>query len=181
MKPGSLEEFVRLIPALPPSAGTTVVVGIDGCGGAGKSTLAAAIVARLPGSAVVHTDDFASWDNPTDWWPRLREQVLEPLAQGRPGRYQRYDWDARCLAEWHDVEAPIVIVEGVTATRIEFRPYLALRIWVEAPRELRLQRGLERDGPMAEPLWLEWMAAEDRYREAHRPQEIADYIVETGP
>ena len=176
----SIDEFAELIRSLPPSAGSTVVVGIDGCGGAGKSTFAGALAQQLPEAAVVHTDDFASWDNPVDWWPRLREQVLEPLAQNLLGRYQRYDWTERRLAEWHDVDSPIVLLEGVTATRREFRPYLALRIWIDCPRDLRLRRGLERDGVEAEPLWREWMAAEDRYCEAHRPRESADYVVDSA-
>jgi hypothetical protein len=62
-------------------AGTGAAVAIDGRGGSGKSTLAARISAR-GGAFIVHTDDFASWENPVDWWPRLVEQVLRPLAGG---------------------------------------------------------------------------------------------------
>ena len=166
--------------ALPPSAGHTVVIGIDGCGGAGKSTLAASLSDLLAGSQIVHTDDFASWDDPVDWWPRLLEQVLAPLARGESGRYQRYDWDLKALAEWHEVDAPVVILEGVTATRKEFRPFLAYSIWVDCAAELRLQRGLERDGPEAESLWRAWMLAEDAYVAAHDPVENADLVVQTG-
>lgn len=60
----------------------TRIVAIDGRGGAGKSTLAARLSELLGGAPVVHTDDFASWDNPIDWWPELLAQVLEPLARG---------------------------------------------------------------------------------------------------
>ncbi len=169
--------FIR---SLTPSAGSTIVVAIDGCGGAGKSTLAASLALQLPESVVVHTDDFASWDNPVDWWPRLLEQVLRPLSRGEAGRYQRYDWVERTLAEWHSVEAPILILEGVTATRREFRPFLAYRVWVECPREVRLQRGLERDGAEAEAQWLEWMRAEDAYCEEHRLREGADVVLSGG-
>jgi uridine kinase len=172
-----IEGLALKIQTLPPSAGNTVVVGVDGFGGAGKSTLAGALRSLLPQAAIVHTDDFAAWDNPIDWWPRLLEQVLLPLSQRKPARYQRYDWTERRLAEWHEVTAPLVIVEGVTATRAEFRPFLAYKIWVDCPRELRLQRGLERDGAEAEPLWHEWMAAEDRYCQEQRPMDHADLIL----
>lgn len=37
-----------------------------------------------------------------------------------------------------------LIVEGVTATREAFRPYLTFSIWIETPREVRLDRGLAR-------------------------------------
>ncbi|MEZ0327459.1 MAG: uridine kinase [Fimbriimonas sp.] len=173
-----MDTLIETIRQLPPSAGNTVVVAIDGCGGAGKSTLAAKLASAFADSAIVHTDDFASWDNPVDWWPRLLEQVLVPLSRGERGHYQRYDWTERRLAEWHDVSAKLVILEGVTATREEFRRFLAFKIWVDCPRELRLQRGLERDGTGAEGLWQDWMAAEDQYCLAQQPRERADLVLE---
>ena len=176
--PETLTSLADRILALPASAGETILVGIDGGGGSGKSTFAAWLGACLPGSVVIHTDDFASWDNPTDWWPRLLSQVLVPLAEGRPARYQRYDWPSEQLAEWHEVSAKVVLLEGVTATRREFRPYLAYRIWVDCPAVLRLKRGLERDGAEALELWRGWMAAEDAYAAEHQPREHADLLVD---
>ncbi len=155
----------------------TVIVAIDGFGGAGKSTLAARVAERLD-AVVVQTDDFASWDNPLDWWPRLLEQVLVPLSHDEPARYQRYDWDARELAEWIEV-APggIVIVEGVSSSRAAFRPFLSLAIWVDAPSDLRLARGLERDGVDMRDQWIEWMSAEQAWADDEDPRAAADLIV----
>ena len=85
------------------------LVAVDGRGAAGKSTFAARLAAALGGAPVVHTDDFASPDK-APWWPRLEEQVLRPLAAGCPGRYQRYDWQRRELAEWHDVPVGTVVL-----------------------------------------------------------------------
>lgn len=166
--------------ARPPAGVATVIVAIDGCGGAGKSTLAAELSADFD-AAVVHTDDFASWDDPLDWWPRVRDEVLVPLGAGRPARFQRYDWDARALTEVVEI-APggVVIIEGVSASRRAFRPWLAASIWVEAPRELRLRRGLARDGDSARAHWEEWMAAEDAWIDSESPIEACDVIVHTG-
>ena len=153
------------------------IVAIDGPGGSGKSTLAKDVATHL-GAQVVCTDDFASWQQPLEWWPRLIEQVLDPLSHNQPGRYQRSDWDARALAEWHDVPlAPFLVLEGVSSSRAAFAPYLALRVWVSTPRQERLRRGLERDGQDAHGLWREWMAREDEYINAERPQERADLVV----
>ena len=60
-------------------------VGVDGKGATGKTTLAARIAAALPGSVVVHIDDFARPD--VRGWERDRfvRQVLQPLLAGRPG------------------------------------------------------------------------------------------------
>jgi uridine kinase len=154
------------------------VIAIDGLGGAGKSTLAAALATELE-AVVIHTDDFASWDVPLGWWPRVLAEVLEPLSEGRAARFQRYDWDRRELAEWREV-APggVVILEGVSSSRVAFRPFLAFTIWVETPRDTRLERGLERDGADALPLWEGWMAEEDAWVEREHPRRSADYLVD---
>jgi uridine kinase len=155
-----------------------VVLAIDGRSGAGKSTLAARVASRLGDAAVVHTDDFASWDNPLDWWPRLLEQVLHPLSEGLPARYQRYDWDLQQLAEWHELQpGGYLVIEGVSASRSEFRPYLAATVWVSATRDECLRRGLERDGHEALDQWLQWQAAEDEYIARDQPDRVADLIV----
>lgn len=164
--------------SLPVGVSTSVAVAIDGFGGSGKSTLAARIVEAGPGT-LVHTDDFAAWDNPLDWWPRLLEQVLLPLSRNEEARYQRYDWDARQLAEWHTVKpGGLVVLEGVSSSREAFRPYLSLIVWVEAPRDLRLRRGLERDGEGMRDTWLGWMASEDAWAEREDPRAHADLIID---
>ncbi len=169
------------------------LVGIDGRAGSGKSTLARELASRLADAAVVEFDDFyrpgaeraaraANGDSEIGGdfdWRRLRDQVLEPLIAGAPGRYQRYDWESDELAEWHDVFAGVVIVEGNYVIRPELRGYYDLRIWVEAPYDLRLQRGITRDGEQARTRWVEeWMPEEDRYVAASRPADHADVLVD---
>jgi uridine kinase len=162
-----------------PAGMSTRVIAIDGPGGAGKSSLALKLAVALNHPTLIHTDDFASWDVPTEWWPRLIEQVLEPLSRNRPAHYQRYNWDRQTLAEWHDVvPAEFLILEGVSASREAFQPYLAFSVWVETPRDERLRRGLERDGEDALPLWIGWMEGEDQYVERERPAERANVVVD---
>lgn len=159
--------------------GATLWVGIDGCGAAGKSTLARRIAAAVPGCVLVAVDDFsgprvAEWD-----WDRFRAQVLLPLLAGRAARYQRWDWDLDAGAEWHDIEpGRVVLVEGVSSTRQEVGAPWTLRIWVETPPEVRLARALERDGPAMRSIWLQrWMPSEDAYVARERPQERVDLVV----
>jgi uridine kinase len=155
-----------------------VFVAIDGCGGAGKTTLATRLAAELPGSIVIHGDDFTSgWEGDFDH-ARLRSEVLDPLSDRRHARYQRYDWDSGQLAEWVDLHRPsVLLVEGVTVLHEDLGDPWDVRVWVEAPREVRLERGLARDGKAALPKWQEWMAAEDAYVEAQAPQARADVVV----
>jgi hypothetical protein len=69
------------------------------------------------------------------------------------------------------------LISSLSASREAFRPYLAYSIWIETPRDVRLRRGLERDGAKARPQWEEWMDAEDRYVARERPAEHADRVV----
>jgi uridine kinase len=169
---------IETILALP---GSPRLVAVDGPGGSGKSTFAARL-ARHAGAPLVHTDDFASWDEPIDWWPRLLTQVIEPLVNGHPARYQRYDWADRQLAEWRTVEpCPIVVIEGVTAGRAEWSRHLARTIWIECGRGTRLRRGLERDGDDQADQWGSWMAAEDDHYAQDPVRSRASLIVDGEP
>ena len=159
-----------------PEGVKTRIVAVDGPGGAGKSSVAYWLAQKLD-AQVIHTDDFASWENPVDWWPDLLELALEPLAAGRPARFQPTSWGGEERGPLQIEPTGIVILEGVTASRQAFRPYLAYSIWIETPREVRLQRGLERDGEHARPQWERWMEAEDRYIESERPAEHADLVL----
>lgn len=161
-----------------PDGMTTRIIAVDGPGGAGKSSFAEQLAQNLGNAPIIHTDDFASWDNPLNWWPRLIEQVLEPLSHNETARYQRYDWSTKHLAEWHEIQpAAYLILEGVSSSREAFRPYIIYSIWIETPRQERLRRGLERDGETALPLWEEWMASEDEYIEREHPEQKADLII----
>jgi uridine kinase len=155
------------------------LVAIDGHGGSGKSTLAAALSASL-GAEVLHTDDFASWDNPLDWWPRLITDVLDLIAAGDPSlSYQRGSWgpDHRPEPVVGQPVTSVMLLEGVSSARREFRSYLSMAVWVDTPRDLCLTRGLARDGVDARQQWETWLAAEDEYIARDQPHEFADITV----
>lgn len=152
---------------------------IGGCGGSGKSTLAG-VVADLSRSSVVHLDDFARPNQPGWDEGRFNEQVIVPLSASQKANYQRYDWDEDRLAEWHVVEPDgLVVIEGVTALTIETRKLFSLRVWVDAPRSVRLARGVERDGEAMRATWTDvWMREEDEYAWKHRRWLNADFVVD---
>nr|WP_223820978.1 AAA family ATPase [Bacillus sp. S3] len=170
----------------------TLLIGVDGCGGAGKSTLAKFLKEKCSNVTVVHMDDFYF---PSDQiihkhpkekpigadvdWKRVLKQVIEPIRQDQEGHYQRYDWESDRLAEWHKVPiGGIVIIEGVYSTRHELSNLYDFTIWVDCPRETRLSRGIERDGEDARRIWEDnWMVSEDMYMKEHKPHQRADLVV----
>lgn len=177
----AVEKIAGRVAALAPRLGSTRLVAVDGPAGAGKSTFAASLAA-LCDAQVVHADDFAAGNNELPWWPRLEQQVLVPIAQGRVGRYQRYDWDKRDLAEWHDVSpGGVLILEGVSSARAVVRDRLSLAVWIDTPRAVRLARGLERDGVHTLPLWEHWMAAEDAHFATEHTRDHVDLIIPGAP
>lgn len=192
---GTFKSFEQLLNALENSQRkqSTLLVGVDGCGGSGKSTFAKEIEKSSPNITIVHMDDFylpsCSRINGTpeekpigaDFdWQRLREQVLVPLANNQDGNYQRYDWCSDSLSEWHRVGiGGIVVIEGVYSTRKELDDFYDFKIFVDCPKELRLRRGIERDGIEAKDMWEKiWMVAEDKYMMEHKPYERADLVVD---
>ena len=87
-----LETKKLILAATPPDQMQTRIVAIDGCGGAGKTTFATILAGVLGNCPTLHTDDFASWDHPLDWYPRVVEQVLEPLRHNQMAHLQKFDW-----------------------------------------------------------------------------------------
>jgi uridine kinase len=169
--------------ARPARLGSVRLVAIDGPGGAGKSTFAARVAAACGGAPVVHTDDLASWDEQLDWWQRLEDEVLAPLAAGVTARFRPTDWVAGGLQRHHlEVPAaPLVVLEGVSASRRRVTDRLSGAVYVDAPAVTRLARGLERDGQDALGLWETWMAEEDAWFAKDRPWERADLLVDGTP
>ncbi len=173
---GAVAEAVRVADAQP---GATVWIGLDGPGGAGKSTLAGRIAGAVQRAVVVRVDDFWGPSIPEWDWVRFLEQVVRPLRNGQDARYQEWDWNVDAGGPWHDVAVgSVVVVEGVSATRAELDVPWALRVWIETAPEVRLARALERDGPGMMARWFDdWIPSEQAYIAAQRPHERADLVV----
>lgn len=168
--------LARRIAALAPSCGPVRVVAVDGPSGAGKTLLAGRLARALGGGVpVIGSDDFpVPWDGgPLAWWDPLAEQVLGPLSAGRAGAFRPYDWRRGSYGPPAEVPVTgVLLVEGVGAAWRECPA--ALRIWLDAPREVRRRRVIERDGPDHLGPWAGWSAAEDAHFRADRTFERAD-------
>jgi uridine kinase len=168
-----------------------ILIGIDGCGGSGKSTFAAELSESLEAAPIIQIDDFYKpsqernrviGPNSIGWqfdWQRLETEVLEPLTTRGYAQYQRYDWMTDRLTETRNIRAEsTIIIEGVYALRPELISYYDVRLWIECTKEIRLQRGIERDGEHARSQWEDdWMKEEERYILTCSPQLHAEKII----
>lgn len=163
----------------------TVVVGLAGGTASGKTTAAAALARRLGEACLVvshdryyrplpATADPHAWnfDHPDAFeTPRLVDD-LALLRAGRAVRLPRYDY-----ATWSRTgedradPRPVVLVEGILVLADgALRAALDLRVYVDAPEDVRLRRRLRRD--VAERGWTE-AQVHDRFASHVRPMHDA--------
>ncbi len=174
-----LPAVLREIDAAVRSAGpgALLLIGIGGHGASGKTTLARSIAMSVPGTQMVATDQF--FNGTTFELDRLRTDVVDVLLAGGEASYREWDWaaggeGARCVVAPHGV----VIVEGVCALHQMFRDDLALRLWVDTSADIRLARGVARDGAASRERWVNvWMPNELAYVERDRPIECAHMVL----
>ena len=166
---------------LPPLAGETRVIAIDGRSGAGKSSLAARLRSRLKAPVVALEDLYGGWDGLERGVDLLVSEVLEPLSAGRAARVPRYDWAARDWGTPWVLEPPAtLIVEGVGAGARRAAAYASVLIWVEEQQTVRKKRALDRDGTAYAPYWDMWAAQEEAMLARERTPERADLVVPAG-
>lgn len=163
----------------PPTLGGGRLLCLDGPAGSGKTTLAAAVHEVRSDAHVVHMDDlYDGWDG----LPRIGDQLeglLRPLAEGRPGRYRRYDWVAQAYAETVIVDpVPVLVLEGVASGSLAHADLVTVLVWVSAPPDLRLARGLERDGSGVVEPWRRWMVDEASLFARQDTEARADLLVD---
>lgn len=162
--------------AAPPTLGEGRLICIDGLAGAGKTTLSASLAA-LTGAPVIHTDELLEgWGG----LPRLGDTidaVLRPLASGQPSRWRRWDWHASAWAETHAISpAPLLIIDGVGSGASTYDELITTLVWIEADRDLRLERGLARDGEHMRSEWERWLDDEAVLHARERTRERADLV-----
>jgi uridine kinase len=169
---------VDLASARPATCGDTRVICIDGPAGSGKTTLAAAL-AEETGAQVVHMDDLMEgWAGLVSTGAQLAT-VLEPLSVGRPGSYRHFNWFLDRFDRVVDVPvADWLVIEGVGSGNPLVADLLTVLVWVEVGDDLRLARGLERDGREMEPQWRQFMRDETALFAEHRTRERADVHVD---
>jgi uridine kinase len=178
-----VQELINALPTL--DGGNVLLVGIDGCGGAGKSTLAEELAAEQENVQVVHIDDFYKPKDErvevTETTPvhvnfefkRLKQQILEPLERGEPATYRTADGGTKQVKP-----NGYIIVEGLGTLGTELRNHFGFKVWVDALEAVRRQRGVERDSEDWANIWdNEYLPQDARYVAEQQPQAAADIVI----
>lgn len=160
--------------------GAPALIGIDGLGAAGKTTLAERL-RELTGAQLVHVDDLSApgvlpWEV-----DRFRAEVWAPYRRGEPTAFRRWHWTSGQPGELQLVDPErVLILEGVRATDSTVDAPFALRVWVQAPEEVRLDRARRRDPDRFECWSTTWRPREQAWYRAARPDRQAGLIIDTA-
>ncbi len=182
------------------------IIGIDGLGGAGKSTVSEQTADLLRAQdipvTVLHIDDFIHpravryRDDVPEWkcyyelqwrYAPLQEVLDSVRREGAFfGTLMLYDKenDGYIPTKIEIPQEGIVFVEGVFLHRPELEGQFDLTVYIDVPEEIRLQRVLHRDSyigdakAIAEKYERRYFPAERFYVEKCRPEECADFVVD---
>lgn len=185
-----LTDLASLVERRHHDAGRPIVVGVSGHGGAGKSTLARALVDALPDTVRLRGDDFLDparvHRRSTDWdgveRDRLVTEVLRPFRDGTPGTFRRYDWDLGRLTDPEPVpRADVLVVDLIGLFHPAVLPLLDVTVWCDVDLDTAVRRGIARDreaGLDHDRVWTEvWAPNERDFDAAFAPRAVADVRV----
>ena len=203
----SLAELLDTASDRPPACGSVRVILIDGPAGSGKTTLANRLAVALGGQMsggagsfrpdaplgsdvpvqIVHGDDmYEGWGGLATLDDVLLGDILRPLAAGEDAEFRQWDWvlDARTVTI-PVPQRPWLIVEGVGVGLPEARELAVLTVFIEAPWDVRLERGIERDLLAYDDVverWTEFEADERSLHERSGTRAAADFRIDgTAP
>ncbi|MEW5317477.1 MAG: hypothetical protein WDW38_008769 [Sanguina aurantia] len=171
--------FVRALQMLKASNEGTILVGLAGPSGAGKTAFSEKMKSFMPGIAVISMDNYNDGskvvdDNFDD--PRLTDydtllQNLAEISAGQTAQIPIYDYQLSKRTGVTPLKPPpgrVVIIEGIYALSDRLRPWLHLRVSITGGVHFdlvkRVMRDISRSGQGPEeilqqvridtPLWL---------------------------
>lgn len=188
------------------SHGSHFILGIDGLGGSGKTTLAESIQHHLHKighhAIVLHIDDFIypkniRYDHTEEEWfcyyhvqwryDYLIDEVLSPVKLNKEvyKSIEIYDKtnDTYQKQALHISKHTILIVEGVFLQRPPLKEFFNYFIYIDVPKNERLKRVIKRDTyigdrkEIVEKYMNRYIPAEDKYIHDCDPVQHADYVV----
>lgn len=147
-----------------------VIAAIDGRCASGKTTLAAELARRMPGTLVLHMDDYflqphqrtpqrlAQPGGNVDW-ERFEREALAPLSRGEAGVLRRYDCAAQALMPERPLPpARVIVAEGSYSLHPALVRYCDLKVMLHIAPQTQRARILARNGEAGwqrfEQIWI---------------------------
>jgi uridine kinase len=164
------------------------IIAVDGFGGAGKSVLCKQLTDLLSNSIAIQTDNFIVHPHEPNVfdhdWQAIEDKVLIQAKTAKQVVIKTYDW--KTLSKVPDVKVKVpkyVVVDGIGLLDPKYSRYFDLKIWIDCPYALSLERCKRRDkeeGTDHDELWnTVWGPGEKAYFERSRPDMRADLLFKT--
>ncbi|QUH21614.1 uridine kinase [Alkaliphilus sp. B6464] len=184
------------------------MVAIDGLGGSGKTTITKSIAENLKtkgyNPVIIHIDDFIQpksvrYNEKYEEWfcyyhlqwryKYLIDNILCPIYDGEKmidRKIELYDKD---IDEYkvkdfkYDSDKSLLIIEGVFLQRPELKKFLNYVIYLDIPKDIRLERVIKRDRyigndqQIVDKYKTRYFPAEERYISTCCPKDNADLVI----
>ena len=188
---GGVPEIVQAIDRLP-NQFLHKLIGIDGLGASGKTTIAEEIKKAHPETSIIYLEEFfkkasertegivdGEIVSPDFDWDRFENQVIKPVQKNLLVKYERFDWRADTWNDWLEVPAVNwIIIVGVYALQSRFFQAYDYSIWMDVPQAERIKRMTEREGLAVSEMWqTKWLPREEHYYEIERPDNRASVVL----
>jgi uridine kinase len=171
-----------------------LIIAVDGCGGAGKSTLCKALAAKIDFWAhtqIIKLDDFyhpltnvqqqnvhhsdakkAYFDG-----NKFKRDLLTPLSQGVKASYKPVHWlEGQSDQRIEVLPKGVLILDGVFSFSKTLREMVHLSIFVDTPLLLRTQRMIAR--PQLDIGWVDhWQRTEFWHHQHESTATEVDFVV----
>lgn len=169
----------------------TVLIAIDGGSGSGKSTLSE-LIGKVYNCNIFHIDDFflrpeqrtpERYAEPGGNFDRERFlcEVLEPIKQGKPVMYRRFDCSTFEIMPPVPISSgKLCVIEGTYSMHCELSPYYNLSVFLKVDKETQRERIIRRNGDYAHMFFEKWIPLEQKYFDAMMPEKRCNIVIENN-
>lgn len=174
--------------------GQLLIIAVDGCGGAGKSSLCQALVREIElwtTPQLLPLDDFyqpistsqtlqlGEFEARQAYFDlqKFHDSILQPLTQGHSVCYTPYHWvDGASTSSVELKPSGVLIVDGVFSYSKLLRNLVHLSVFVDAPRNIRKKRLLAR--PQMDTQWVNhWQRIESWHHQYENTSKDAEFLL----
>jgi uridine kinase len=123
-------------------------------------------------------DVYEGWAGLEAGIVELGEEVLARRVVGEASRIRVYDWNTESMSPGPQIPANVdLVVEGCGSLGALHAESAGVRLWIDAPADLRRVRAFSREGEDFERHWDMWEDQFTGYVERVRPQNIASLVI----